>query len=819
MTSPAPSEILAPLNPRQREAVEQTEGPLLIIAGPGSGKTRVIAHRIAYLIAEHAVQPRRILAVTFTNKAAREMRDRVFALVGEERGRDIALGTFHAVCARTLRIDGEQIGIPRTFAIYDDADQIAAVKRAMQDLALDPKRIAPRAVLSAISRAKSELQGARQFAALVADYFQEVTSRVFLRYQDILEQNSALDFDDILNKTVELFQEREDVLEKYAERYQHIHVDEFQDTNIAQYVLAKQWASRHRNICVVGDPDQSIYTWRAADIRNILNFEHDFPDATVVILDQNYRSTQAILDSAHSVIALNKQRKEKNLWTENGPGRPIVVHEAYDEEDEAAFVAEEMKRLTKTVGAQRAAPLPFRAFAVMYRTNAQSRPLEEAFVRRNIAYRLVGGTRFYERREVKDLLAYLRLVHNPYDSVALMRVINVPHRGIGDRTLAELTRWSGERSIPIYAALQLVADAERDSPDYPAHPVAEGDSPVAQGDSQRRGREPVLSPAEGPVEGSPLAPLPQAGEGRPAGRGEGDDHPFQKRTAGALLRFLGLLNELIASSKTASLSELLDTIIERTGYREHLFGQERESLSAEGRRLPDGEERWENVQELRAVAAQYDELKPEHALPSFLEDAALITDVDEYDDATDAATLITLHAAKGLEFPVVFIVGLEEGLLPHMRSLESGDPAQLEEERRLCYVGMTRAKQQLYLVRAFRRSFTGHHPPSRFLADIPPNLTASSERAAAPTLWPQRHRYGAAPRVGAQHAAPDGAPPAAPAEVFSAGDHVRHPRFGQGIVVSCEPSGTDYQVVVAFQGEAGIKKLLLSFAPLERAEG
>src|SRR3989338_9762506 len=340
-----PSAILAPLNPRQREAVEHVEGPLLIIAGPGSGKTRVIAHRIAYLIAERRVQPRRILAVTFTNKAAREMRDRVFTLVGEERGRDITMGTFHAVCARTLRIDGEQIGIHRTFAIYDDADQIAAVKQAMQDLALDPKRVAPRAVLSAISRAKSELQGARQFAALVADYFQEVTSRVFLRYQDVLEQNSALDFDDILNKTVELFQEREDVLEKYAERYQHVHIDEFQDTNIAQYVLAKQWASRHRNVCVVGDPDQSIYTWRAADIRNILNFEHDFPDATVVILDQNYRSTQAILDSAHSVIALNKQRKEKNLWTENGPGRPIVLHEAYDEEDEAAFVAEEMKRL------------------------------------------------------------------------------------------------------------------------------------------------------------------------------------------------------------------------------------------------------------------------------------------------------------------------------------------------------------------------------------------------------------------------------------------------------------------------------------------
>ncbi len=758
MTTPTESGILRPLNPRQREAVEHTEGPLLILAGPGSGKTRVIAHRIGYLVAERRVHPRRVLAVTFTNKAAREMRDRVFALVGRERGEDITLGTFHAVCARTLRIDGEQIGVPRSFAIYDDADQIAAVKQAMKDLALDSRRIAPRAVLAAISRAKSELQGPRQFAALVADYFQEVTSRVFVRYQDLLEQNSALDFDDLLNKTVELFQERPDVLEKYAQRYLHIHIDEFQDTNIAQYVLAKQWAGRHRNICVVGDPDQSIYTWRAADIRNILNFEHDFPDATVVILDQNYRSTQAILDSAHGVIAVNKQRKEKNLWTENDAGPPIVVHEAYDEEDEAAFVAEEVQRLAK------AEKLSHRGFAVMYRTNAQSRPLEEAFVRRNIPYRLVGGTRFYERREVKDLLAYLRLVHNPFDSVALMRIINVPPRGIGARTLAELTRWASERNIPVYAALQLVADAERDSPDNTAR------------------REPV----------EPLA------------------HRFQTRTVGALLRFLGLANELIAAAKTASLSSLLDAIIERTGYREYLLGEEKGGVA-------DGQERWENVQELRTVAAQYDELKPEHALPSFLEDAALITDVDEYDEKAAAVTLITLHAAKGLEFPAVFIVGLEEGLLPHMRSLDSGDPAQLEEERRLCYVGMTRAEAHLYLVRAFRRSFGGHNPPSRFLADIPADLTAQSERVAAPTFWPRRYRY-----AGDQAARPElveGRADSAPAGTFAAGDHVRHPKFGDGIVVSCQPSGSDYQVVVAFQGEAGIKKLLLSFAPLERVDG
>jgi len=741
MSAQTKKSILANLNPRQQEAVETTEGALLILAGPGSGKTRVIAHRIAYLVREKRVHPRRILAVTFTNKAAREMRDRVHALVGEKAGRDITLGTFHGVCARILRVDGEAVGVERSFTIYDSTDQIAAVKRALNDMGLDSKRVAPRAVLSAISRAKSELQGPRQFAALVADYFQEVTSRVYLRYQELLEESNALDFDDILLKVVELYQERQDVLEKYAERWGYVHIDEFQDTNIAQYILAKQWASVHGNICVVGDPDQSIYTWRAADIRNILNFETDFPDAKLVILDQNYRSTQTILDTAHSVIALNKQRKEKNLWTENAAGQPVVVHEAYDHEDEATFVTEEIQRLV------REDDLAYRDVAVMYRTNAQSRPMEEALVRRSVPYRLIGGTRFYERREVKDLLAYLRLVQNPFDAVAMMRVINKPSRGIGDRTLAELARWSREKKIPPYSALQIVAETERDSPEA----------------------------ADGPTSA----------------------HPFRKRTAGALLRFLGLMNELIELSKTESLSSLLDTLIDRTDYKPYIMADE------------DGEDRWENVQELRAVVLQYDELKSEHALASFLEDVALITDVDEM-DASDSVTLITLHAAKGLEFPIVFITGLEEGILPHMRSLESGNPEQLEEERRLCYVGMTRAKQQLYLVRAFRRAFGGHNPPSRFLADIPPDLVTQSDRAAQSEMFtPRRYRH--VTREEAES-------PSIPADSLAAGDRVRHPKFGEGIVVSSEPSGADYQVVIAFKGEAGIKKLLLSFAPLEKIE-
>ena len=772
------SPILEALNPRQREAVEQTDGPLLILAGPGSGKTRVIAHRIAYLVRDKNVRPRRILAVTFTNKAAREMRDRVFTLVGEDLGRDITLGTFHAVCSRILRIDGEQIGVPRNFTIYDDSDQIAAVKRALEDQGVDPRRIPPRAVLSAISRAKSELQGPREFAAIVADYFQEVTSRVFLRYQDLLEQNEALDFDDILLKTAELFNEREDVLEKYADRYLYVHIDEFQDTNIAQYVLAKQWASRHRNICVVGDPDQSIYTWRSADIRNILNFEQDFADARIVILDQNYRSTQTILDSAHSVIALNKQRKEKNLWTENPGGGPVVLHESYDEEDEALFVVEEIKRLAADES------LAYHDIAVMYRTNAQSRPVEEALVRRGIPYRLVGGTRFYERREVKDLLAYLRVIQNPFDAVAMMRIINRPGRGIGDKTLSEINRLARERTVPPYAILQMIADSERDSPQYSA---AEN------------------GPEEASFSARPEALAGAAEQPHPARPGA--DHPFQKRTVGALMRFLGLLNELIALSHTASLSQLLDTVIDRTDYKPHIMSD------------PDGEERWENVQQLRVVAAQYDELKPEHALASFLEDVALITDVDEYDEKADSVTLITLHAAKGLEFPAVFMIGMEEGILPHIRSLESGNPAEIEEERRLCYVGMTRAKRHLYLVRAFRRAFSGHHPASRFLADIPPILAAQSQRATQREMMPARYRHGThSGTVGARLDAPlHDEEPGPPVEIFNAGDYVRHPKFGEGIVVSCEPSGpADYLCVVAFQGEAGIKKLLLSFAPLER---
>ena len=740
-------DILDSLNPAQREAVQAEGGPLLILAGPGSGKTRVIAHRIAYLVAERGVHPYRLLAVTFTNKAAREMRDRVVALLGDS-ALSITMGTFHAVCARFLRVDGEKIGIGRAFAIYDDGDQQALVRRAMTEMGLDQKQFHPRSILSVISRAKSELAGPAAYAQGVRSYFEEVVARVYERYQALLNECNALDFDDLLMRAVVLFREREDVLRRYQERYLHVLIDEFQDTNLAQYELARQLAGGHGNICVVGDPDQSIYSWRSADLRNILNFERDYPGARVVFLEQNYRSTQTVLDSAHAVISRNPQRKEKKLWTERGEGAPVMVYEAYDEEEEAALVALETRSMLSE-GVHPAGDI-----AVMYRTNAQSRPLEEAFVQAGIRYRLVGGTRFYERREIKDVLAYLRLVHNPFDSVSLGRVINVPARSIGQKTVEELTRWSAALRVPPYAALQMLADQERSK-----------------------------------EEGLPV---------------EGQAHSFGARSTGALLSFLDLLNELIGEAARRTPSQLLTLVLERTGYRRHLLED-----------IDDGEERWENVQELLNVAVQYDDLEPESALTTFLENVALVSDTDEYDEKVDAVTLITLHAAKGLEFPVVFIVGVEEGILPHKRSFD--DPAQMEEERRLCYVGITRCKERLYLLRAFRRHYMGlsaHNPSSRFLKDIPQELVVTLEPAQATEGGTRNREPGT--RGGRRGLVPGSEDLVPPSQAFTAGERVRHSKFGEGVVVSCDVKGSDQEVTVVFKGEAGIKKLLLSFANLER---
>ncbi len=731
-------DILADLNPAQKEAVEAIEGPLLILAGPGSGKTRVIAHRVAYLIKVCGVRPHRIMAVTFTNKAAKEMKERLYRLLGKAV-ENMTLGTFHAICARLLRIEGEEIGIDKGFVIYDDDDQMSLVKRSMGEVGVDPKKYSPRAVLSAISAAKSQLLGPEEYVHHHHTYFDEVVQRVYERYQQLLNESKALDFDDLLFKAVRLFQNRPETLEKYRSRYLHLLIDEFQDTNIAQYALAKQLAGKHRNICVVGDPDQSIYSWRYADLRNILNFEKDYPDSKVVSLEQNYRSTQTILEAAHHLISLNQHRKENNLWTENEKGVPITVTEAYTEHEEAQLVVSEVDRL-----ARQGLHQPGHC-AVTYRTNAQSRAIEEAFLRYGIPYKLVAGTRFYERREVKDIIAYLRLIHNPYDEVSLARVINIPPRGIGQRTMDDLMRWAKGLNIPMYTALQMVVSKKEEGED------------------------------------------------------NASKHPFSSRIVQALTNFLSQINELISSSQSLDVVKLLDAVVEKIGYKSYLLD------SSE-----NGEERWENVLELRTVAAEYRHLEPNEGRTSFLEGVALVSDTDDLEEKGDYVTLITLHQAKGLEFPVVFIVGMEEGVFPHIKSFD--DPAQMEEERRLCYVGITRAKERLYLMRAFRRSLMGSstvNPPSRFLADIPSHLISapSSSKGISPstaTTWAPSPSSTSTPR------------PIPKTLAFSAGDRVRHDVFGEGVVVSCSPSGDDQEVTVAFKGNVGVKRLLLSYAPLEK---
>jgi len=723
-------DVLAELNPAQKEAVEAISGPVLILAGPGSGKTRVITHRVAYLVTVCKVRPRHIMAVTFTNKAAREMAVRLHRLVSGSV-KDLTLGTFHAICARILRIEGKAIGVDRGFVIYDEDDQISLLKRSIQEVGLDPKQYAPRAVASGISAAKSRLLTPGDHIQRGRSYFDEVVGRVYERYQQLLAESNALDFDDLLMKAVQLFKSNPKVLSRYQTRYRHILVDEFQDTNLVQYELIKQLGGKYRNICVVGDPDQSIYSWRFADLRNILSFEKDYPEAKVVLLEQNYRSTEMILETASNIISANQQRKPKNLWTENEPGEPTVVVETYTEQEEAQFVVNEIERL---VGQGK---VRLGDCAVMYRTNAQSRVLEEAFVRYGTPYKLVAGTRFYERREVKDIIAYLRLIQNSHDTVSLLRVINVPGRGIGQRTLSELSSWANSLDLSQYEALQLVAELANS---------------------------------------------------------EESQHPFNSRSTRVLAGFGRLIKKFTTRSQELNLVDLFDLVVETSGYKGYILGG------------VGGEERWDNILELRTVAQQYRDLPPPEGLTAFLEGVTLVSDVDGLDESVDTVTLITLHQAKGLEFPVVFIIGMEEGILPHFRSFDN--PEQMEEERRLCYVGVTRAKQRVYLVRAFRRSLMGSstvNPPSRFLNDIPQHLISSGglwhgeETLAAPAMYSWNR-------------------PSAPSVVnleLKAGDHVRHNTFGDGIVVSYRVANDDAEVEVVFD-EVGLKKLLASFARLEK---
>jgi len=791
-------EILAGLNPAQSEAVVTVQGPVLVLAGPGSGKTHVLAHRVAYLLRVAGAHPRSVLAVTFTNKAAQEMRERVNRLLNEAvptsaGWRGLTLGTFHSICAYILRQEAAAAGLNPNYVIYDDGEQLTAVRQALRDLKLDDKLYRPEAMRAGISRAKTEL--VRPDAFVADSYWAEVVRRVYVRYEEIMTANGALDFDDLLARTVYLFQDQPAVLARYRERYTYLLVDEFQDTNTSQYEMVRLLAGKTHNLFVVGDEDQSIYGFRGADYRNVRRFREDFPEAKVILLEQNYRSTETILDTANAIIARNVHRTPKKLRTYRGRGAEVTVHEAYDETDEAAFVANTIQRLAASGQAR------LGDCAVMYRTNAQSRPLEDAFVSRGMPYRLVGGTRFYQRREIKDALAYLRLVHNPADNLSLRRVINVPTRGIGNKTLEALAEWSAGLGVPMTGGLALVA----------------GDL-----------KSPAL-PAEA------LARFPQP-----------PDHPFGRAAHRALLAFQHMLAGWLAVRDELTIAPLLERITEESGYATSLRDGTEE-----------GEDRWNNLQELRSVAAQYDEFPPDLRLTAFLEEVALVSDQDELIEEADRVTLLTLHAAKGLEFPVVFLVGLEENIFPHSRSLE--DPDQLEEERRLMYVGVTRAKDRLYAVRAFRRMLYGRgqvNEPSRFLKDIPgvqggpgPAVRNGGSygsfsggnvagRGAAPSgggpgtgrAAEDEARFGFSPAAGkrspsggarwspgAYRPAADEAPAPASARTpqFKPGDRVDHGLFGQGIVLKSEPTAGDEEVTVTFAGK-GAKTLLASFARLRK---
>ena len=819
--SPAAREsILSGLNPQQREAVETTRGPLLIIAGPGSGKTRVLTHRIAYLMEVEDVWPSRICAVTFTNKAASEMKHRLEKLVGP-RVKELTVGTFHSLGVRILRQHADALGYRRDFAIYDDDDQVGLIKQAMRDLDLSDKQYSPRSLLSRISSAKAALAQPEEAARQAETFYEEVAARVYRRYQELLTASHALDFDDLIMLTIELFTARPDILRHYQERYHYVLVDEYQDTSHSQYIMVKLLSGIHRNICVVGDEDQSVYGWRAADIRNILNFEQDNPDAKVIVLGQNYRSTQTILKVADKVIAQNTQRKQKRLWTENDDGLPVTLFEAYDESEEAQYVSREVRRLTSS-------GYSHKDIAVMYRTNAQSREVEQACMLYKVPYQLVGGVRFYSRKEVKDVLSVLKVMHNPESNVDFTRVVgNTPlGKGIGAKTIEALVEYAAQLNVSLYEAARLAIKSQK-----PQNRQDAEDTPHS-----------ALRTPHFPISASKFAPL------------------------------LATLEELIASRHDLPVVGLLDLLLEKTRFQEFLQDGTQE-----------GEERWQNVMELRTVAENYADLPFPEQLGRFLEDVALMSDIDTLKEERDAITLITLHAAKGLEFPVVFIVGMDEGILPHKRALdeeELGKTDGMEEERRLAYVGITRAKQRLYMVYAFRRTLYGMtqtNGPSRFLADVPPELVTGRDPGTAfqPALFggkratvPQKGLsaedilnnrasiYGSG--RGIKHRlSPSGsrsAPPTSPrvdkrreekrdqqhtrlnlssaadlrdraqgsgagdrgsASGFKVGEKVTHSVFGDGHILAVKPVSNDEEVTVMF-GRVGTKRLLASMARLER---
>lgn len=710
-------DLLDTLNPRQKEAVTHGSGPLLVIAGAGSGKTRVLTYRIAYLIKHGSVRPDQILAVTFTNKAAQEMKERVSQLVGGI-AQGIWVSTFHSTCVRILRAHAAKLGYQANFQIFDTSDQLVVIREVLKELNLDPKRFDPRALLSAISSAKNELLGPQEYDGKVADFWERQVSRVYQSYQQKLEENNAFDFDDLIMKTVELFRTNPHVCASYQDRFRYILVDEYQDTNHAQYQLVNLLAAKYQNLCVVGDDDQSIYAFRGADIRNILDFERDFPNAKVIRLEQNYRSTQNILTAANQLIAHNVERKGKNLFTSNGDGEKLKFYQASDERQEAAFVANVIASQVQTNKRQ------YQDFTILYRTHAQSRIIEEEFVRRGLPYRIVAGLRFYDRKEIKDLMAYLRLLANPLDNFSFKRIINVPKRGIGPTTVARLEDYAQAHGLSLFETLEQL-----------------------------------------------------------------DSVP---NLTGRFKQILSEFRDLYVKWKhelaQKSVTDIVEMILHDTGYKQMLNAEQ----------TVEAETRLENLNEFLTVTKQFDQGEENQGLDLFLEQLALMSDVDNYDQEADAVSLMTLHAAKGLEFPVVFLVGMEDGVFPSARSI--WEPGQIEEERRLAYVGLTRAKEEIYLTCAEYRTLFGSvsaNPISMFVKEIPETLLEQVDDRGEV----HHRRRAVAVGTGAQSAA----------DTYEVGDRVHHEHFGEGQVVAV--SGDIIKIVFA---DNVIKQFAASIAPITK---
>ena len=732
------------LNKEQKEAVLHTEGPLLLLAGAGSGKTRVLTHRIAYLIDEKMVNPWNILAITFTNKAAREMKERAAAL--NPATQDCLIATFHSMCVRILRREADHIGYNRNFTIVDPGEQRTLMKRILKTLNLDPKKWNERAILGTISNAKNDLIDEIAYAAQAGDMYTEIVAKCYTAYQKELRQSEAMDFDDLIMLTLRLFDNNSDVLTYYQQRYQYIHVDEYQDTNTVQFRFVSLLAAKYRNLCVVGDDDQSIYKFRGANIENILSFEHVFPDAKVIKLEQNYRSTQNILNAANEVIANNQGRKAKRLWTENPEGDLIDLRQFQSGFEEAEYVAGEITRGVRTEGKK------YRDYAILYRTNAQSRLFEEKLLLANVPYKIVGGVNFYARREIKDLLAYLRVIENPEDDLAVLRIINVPRRGIGAATINKVQDWEAEQGIRFYDALL-----------------------------------------------------------------EAEYVPGLMRSLNKIKSFTSFLQVLRAKADYLSVKELLNEIIEETGYVADLQAEGTEEAAA----------RIENIDELISKIADYEESAEQPSLGGFLQEVALVSDIDSVDEESDYVLLMTLHSAKGLEFPNVFLAGMEDGIFPSYMTITGDDPSELEEERRLCYVGITRAMQHLTLTCARQRMIRGevqYNKMSRFVKEIPRELISlERERGEIEDRKPKMD----IPTRGSVYAAMKQAFREKPqqAKTFSAqkatkldyeiGDTVRHIKFGVGIVTDIVDGGRDYEVTVNFD-QAGTKKMFASFAKLKK---